>query len=98
MISTSRNISCAVARGLFCSFVLAAFSAATVQQSVAALFTLTDDNSIAQFEPAAPANNFNWFVDGNDILAQQAFWYRTGSAGPEFSLHTLPIAVQGTTD
>jgi len=98
MISTSRISSSAVARVLFCSFVLAAFSAATAQQSVAALFTLTDDNSVAQFDTATQSNNFNWFVDGNDILAQQAFWYRTGSAGPEFSLNTLPIAVQGTTD
>jgi hypothetical protein len=97
MISTSRNTSSAIARVLFCSFVLAAFSAATVQQSVAALFTLTDNNSVSQFDTATQANNFNWFVDGNDLLAQQAFWYRIGNV-PEASVHTLPIGVQGTTD
>jgi len=82
---------------LFCSFVLAAFSAATAQQSVAALFTLTDENSVAQFDTATPANNFNWFVDGNDILAQQAFWYRVGNVA-EQSLNLLPIGVQGISD
>jgi hypothetical protein len=97
MISTSRNSSSAIARALFCTFVLAAFSAATAQQSVAALFTLTDDNTVAQFDTATPANNFNWFVDGNDVLAQQAFWYRIGNV-PEQSVHVLPIGVQGTSD
>src|SRR5882757_3468326 len=97
MISTSRISSSAVARVLFCSFILAAFSAATAQQSVAALFTLTDDNTVAQFETATQANNFNWFVDGNDVLAQQAFWYRVGNVA-EQSVHALPIGVQGTSD
>ena len=97
MISTSRNTPSAVARVLFCSFVLAAFSAATAQQSVAALFTLTDENTVAQFDTATQANNFNWFVNGNDVLAQQAFWYRIGNA-PESSVHSLAIGVQGTSD
>jgi len=97
MISTSRNTSSAIARVLFCSFVLAAFSAATTQQSVASLFTLTDENTVAQFDTATQANNFNWFVDGNDVLAQQAFWYRIGNV-PESSVHSLPIGVQGISD
>jgi hypothetical protein len=59
---------------------------------------LVDDNSSADFDTATPANNYNWFVDATDLLAQQAFWYRVGSAGPESSVHTLPIGVQGTTD
>src|SRR5438874_5566923 len=97
MMSTSRNASSAVARVLFCGLALAAFSAAMVQQSVAALFTLTDDNTVAQFDTATQANNFNWFVDGIDLLAQQAFWYRVGNVA-EQSLHSLPIGVQGTSD
>src|SRR5437868_10707357 len=63
----------------------------------AALFTLTDQNSISQFDTATQSNNFNWFVDGTDILAQQAFWYRIGNTA-EQSVHTLPIGVQGTSD
>ena len=43
------------------------------------------------------ANQFNWFVDGTDQFAQEAFWFRVGNV-PEQSVHTLPIAVQGTTD
>jgi hypothetical protein len=63
----------------------------------AALFTLTDENSVAQFDTASQNNNFNWFVDGQDKLAQQAFWYRVGNTA-ESSVHTLPIAVQGASD
>jgi hypothetical protein len=60
--------------------------------------TLIDDNSSATFDTATPANNFNWQVDGINQLNQQAFWYRIGIAGPEQSVHILPIGVQGTTD
>jgi hypothetical protein len=78
-----------------CTAIVGGFVA---RPASAALFTLTDANSVAQFDTATQANNFNWFVDGNDKLAQQAFWYREGSAGPEQSLHALPIGVQGTSD
>jgi hypothetical protein len=64
----------------------------------AALLSLIDNNSSADFDTATPSNNYNWFVDGTDLLAQQAFWYRIGAAGPESSVHTLPIGVQGTSD
>jgi hypothetical protein len=88
----------AMARAVLCGLVLSGLTGLFAQHSVAALFTLTDENSIAQFDTATQANNFSWFVDGTNLLAQQAFWYRIGNAGPEFSLHTLPIGVQGTTD
>jgi hypothetical protein len=97
MSSPFRISSSATLRALFCGFILAVFTAATAQQSAAALFTLTDDNTVAQFETATQANNFNWLVDGNDLLAQQAFWYRVGN-GAEQSVHSLPIALQGTSD
>jgi hypothetical protein len=64
----------------------------------AALLSLIDDNSQADFDTATPSNNYNWLVDNTDRLAQQAFWYRIGNAGPESSVHTLPIGVQGTSD
>jgi hypothetical protein len=68
------------------------------QQSHAAILTLVDDNSSATFDTANPANNFNWLVDGINQLNTQAFWHRIGPAGPEQSVHTLPIGVQGTSD
>jgi hypothetical protein len=97
MMSTSRISSAAIARALSCSFILAALTAATPQQSIGALFTLTDDNSSAQFDTATDLNNFNWTVDGVDQLGRQAFWYRIGNVA-EQSVHTLPIGVQGTND
>jgi len=98
MTSTSRIASTAVVRALLCVVVFVAAALLATQQSRAALLTLIDDNSSADFDTSAPPNNYNWFVDNTDILAQQAFWYRIGPAGPEFSVHTLPIGVQGTTD
>jgi hypothetical protein len=85
------------ARAVLNAAVFVGLAACAVQNCSAALLTLTDDNSVAQFDTATPANNFNWFVDGNDFLAQQAFWFRIGNV-PEQSVHTLPIGVQGTSD
>jgi hypothetical protein len=70
----------------------------SADRASAALLSLIDDNSSADFDTATPSNNYNWFVDNTDLLAQQAFWYRVGNAGPENSVHTLPIGVQGTSD
>ena len=92
--SRSRAASC----GLSCIIIVAAFAGFAPHPASAALFTLTDGNSIAQFDTATQANNFNWFVDGSDILAQQAFWYRIGNVSAEQSVHSLPIALQGTSD
>jgi hypothetical protein len=94
---TSRIYSRAVTRSLLCVLTLCGLAGPAAQHSVGALFTLTDDNSVAQFDTATPSNNFNWFVDGNDQLAQQAFWYRVGNVA-EQSVHTLPIGVQGVSD
>jgi len=69
-----------------------------VESSRAALFNLVDNNSLAQFDTANQVNNFSWFVDGNNQLASEAFWFRIGNVGGEQSVHTLPIGVQGTTD
>jgi hypothetical protein len=85
-------------RAAIYTLVFVALGALAVHDSSAALFTLTDANSVAQFDTETPNNNFNWFVGGPDLLAQQSFWYRVGSAGPEQSVHVLPVGVQGTTD
>lgn len=65
--------------------------------SVAGIFTISDDNSSADFDTTNPGNNSSWVVDGTDHLFQQAFWYRLGN-NPEVSLHSLPIVVEGVTD
>src|SRR5262245_13864177 len=98
MNTTSRVSSFALLRALSLGFFLAAFCVVAPQRSVAALLSLIDDNSQADFDTASAANNYNWFVDNTDLLAQQAFWYRIGNAGPESSVHALPIGLQGTSD
>ena len=90
--------SSAMLRAFFCALVLCGLSGPLAQRSVAAIMTLVDDNSQADFETQTPSNNYNWFVDNTDLLAQQAFWYRIGNAGPEQSVHNLPVADQGTSD
>src|SRR6186997_1639217 len=95
---TSTIPSSASARAVLCGLIFLGFTGLAAQRSSAALLTLIDGNSQADFDTATPSNNYNWFVDATDLLAQQAFWYRVGNAGPETSVHTLPIGVQGTTD
>jgi hypothetical protein len=90
--------SAARAHAILCLAILCGLVGPAVQRSVAAVFTLANVNSVAQFETATQANNFNWTVEGVNQLAQQAFWYRIGNGGPEVSVNTLPIAVQGVTD
>lgn len=97
MNSTTLVSSSAVARAFLSAIVLLGLFGPATQNSVAALFTLTDSNSSASFQTATADNNFNWTVDGVNQMSQQAFWYRIGEAA-EQSLHSLPIAVQGTTD
>src|SRR3954471_12330100 len=79
------------------SFVPVLLAGAFTQTSFGALFNLVDNNSVAQFDTATSANQFNWFVDGVDQLAQEAFWFRVANV-PEQSVHSLPIAVQRTSD
>jgi hypothetical protein len=98
MHTTSWISSTATLRALLSAVVFCGAVGLASQHSNAALLTLIDDNSSADFDTATPSNNYNWFVDNTDLLAQQAFWYRVGPAGQEFSVHTLPIGVQGTTD
>ena len=85
-------------RHIFPACVAAGLCAGPLAQtSFGALFNLTDNNSVAQFDTATSANQFNWYVDGIDQLAQEAFWFRVGNVA-EQSVHTLPIALQGATD
>src|SRR5438477_1679821 len=58
-------------------------------RSEAQIITLVHNNSVAQINTASQAGMFNWLVDGQNQLAQQWFWYRIGSLGPEQSIDTI---------
>src|SRR5258707_9537392 len=57
----------------------------------ATTFTLSDKNSSATIDPSSQNGMFNWTVNGVNQLAQQWFWYRVGSTGPESSINTLSL-------
>ncbi len=90
MYTTTRFVLCGVL-----AFALLAVCAPT--QSRAALFTLTDDNSVADFDTSSQSGAYSWLVDGVQQLYQQWFWFRVGN-NPEASIDSLPIGVQGSTD
>src|SRR5215471_8029332 len=60
---------CAVATGFLCC-----------QPAQAVVFTLADNNSVAQIDPTSQNGMFNWSVQGFNELYQQWFWYRVGDA------------------
>ncbi|NOS71605.1 MAG: PEP-CTERM sorting domain-containing protein [Verrucomicrobia bacterium] len=66
----------------------------TMLLSQANAATLTDLNSSASIDPSTQAGMYNWVIDGQDILAQQAFWFRT--AGQEFSISTISAPVNSS--
>jgi len=77
-------------------FVIIGLTCLSTERSLGAFFTLVDENSSASFDTTG-ANNYDWSVDGQDQLQQQAFWFRVGNAA-EQTLTSLPIAVQGASD
>ncbi len=87
MNSTSRMFSTPTMRALFCGLVLTGLSGPT-RQSLAAIITLVDNNSVAQINDESSAGMFNWSMDGQNQLAQQWFWYRIGS-NPEAPINTI---------
>ena len=60
-----------------------------VFQSEAQIYTLSQNGSTAQIDAGSQAGLFNWSVGGVGQVAQQWFWYRVGSAGPESSIDTI---------
>src|SRR5436190_4968712 len=56
--------------------------------SQAQIQTLFDNNSFADINPNNQAGMFDWFVDGQNQLFQQWFWYRVGN-NPEQSIDTI---------
>jgi hypothetical protein len=60
-------------------------------QTNAQIFTLVDNNSVAQVSPNSQAGMFHWDVQGQNQLQQQWFWYGVG-AGPVHSIETISPA------
>lgn len=54
--------------------------------------TLNSGNASADIDPGSQAGMFNWFVDGQDYLAQQQVWYRLNGTASESSVDTLPLS------
>jgi hypothetical protein len=68
----------------------------TARPAKSAVLALSDDNSIAAFDPSfsdIPSNNgiLFWTVDDVNQLFQNWFWYRVGSEGRENSINTLNL-------
>jgi len=61
--------------------------------SCAHVIELVDGNTIIRIDPHSQAGFKDWEVSGIDHLAQEWFWLRTTSAGPEVSLDTLPVTI-----
>jgi MYXO-CTERM domain-containing protein len=57
--------------------------------SSSAQVVLTDGNSLVNINPNTQSGVYDWFVDGQDYLAQQWLWYRVGTASAEASVDTL---------
>jgi hypothetical protein len=74
---------CCLFKGLLGGVLLlvAASSPAQIQ-------TLVNNNSFADINPNNQQGMFDWFVDGQNQLFQQWFWYRVG-LNPEQSIDTI---------
>jgi hypothetical protein len=59
--------------------------------SHAETITLTDSGSTAIIDPVSSQGMYDWFVDGQDQLKKQWFWYRVGSTDPERSIDALSL-------
>src|ERR1700724_3769805 len=76
-----------VLRNTAAAVILLAVAASTRASPV----HLTDKNSSATIDPSLQSGMSNWTVNGVNQLAQQWFWFRLGSTGPESSINTLPL-------
>jgi hypothetical protein len=81
--------------GATAAIILTSFGI-TARPAKSAVLALSDDNSIAAFDPSfsdIPSNNgiLFWTVDDVNQLFQNWFWYRIGSEGRENSINTLNL-------
>jgi hypothetical protein len=82
---------------VFAVVLVSAIFGLSVPASIAGLFTLVDDNSVADFDTTTGSNAYDWEVDGEDQLFEQSFWFRVGNVA-EQNLNLLPHPIEGTTD
>jgi large repetitive protein len=84
----------------FALFALAI--AGLVVQSKAQLYTINNNNSSLDVDVASgPGGVNNWKIDGVDQLNLQWFYYRVGSAGPEYPIQTIngaPLVTSSSLD
>lgn len=79
-----------VSRARLCQGALFVFlCAGFVVRSEAQIYTLSQNDSTVLIDAGAQAGVYNWSVDGVNQLAQQWFWYRVGSSGPESSIDSI---------
>jgi hypothetical protein len=81
--------------GATAAIILTSFGI-TARPAKSDVLALSDDNSIAAFDPSfsdIPSNNgiLFWTVDDVNQLFQNWFWYRIGSEGRENSINTLNL-------
>ncbi len=79
--------------GLILGSVLALLS----QPSQAQIVVLNHNNSSAAIDTGSSAGMFDWSVNGQDVLAQQWFWYRIGTHA-EAPINTISAPVNTTPD
>lgn len=77
---------------------VAGVASAWAHSAQAAVFTLEDGNSTADFDTTDGFNSGqqSWVIDGTNHLNLQAFFFRVGDTGEEVNLGTLPIAGGGS--
>jgi hypothetical protein len=64
-----------------------------ISPSATAQVQLTDQNAVLNVVTNSSAGMNSWTIDGQNVLAQQWFWYRVGNVGGQSSLDTLPSTI-----
>ncbi len=77
--------------------VLGSLLAALNHASQAQVVILNHNNSSAAIDTGSSAGMFNWTVDGQNLLAQQWFWYRVG-LNAEAPINTISAPTITTPD
>ena len=78
--------------------LLAVLCAFAIDARAVVGIVLTSGNSVVNIDPFNQMGMNTWFVDGQNQLYQQWFWYRTASMTREFSVDTIgaPAIVQNS--
>jgi hypothetical protein len=79
------------------AYLLSALCSFAIEASATTGITLNSGNSVANIDPFQQMGMNTWYVDGQNQLYQQWFWYRVGS-NREYSIDTIgnPTVVQNS--